>query len=191
MNKIGNKINDARKRKGLTQEELAEASKVNLRTIQRIENNENEPRGKTLLLICNALNINIENLLGSKKENNTNYLIGLHLSVLSMFIIPLGNILIPLIIWVTQKDKINHLKPIGANLLNFQVLWSAVTYLSLILFIVAHIFHITNSFLNFKFLIFFWLISNLINIILPILFAIKTSQGKTHGLYPNILKLIK
>ncbi|GAA4237782.1 hypothetical protein GCM10022291_25720 [Postechiella marina] len=191
MNKIGNKINDARKRKGLTQEELAEASKVNLRTIQRIENNENEPRGKTLLLICNALNINIENLLDSKKENNTNYSIGLHLSVLSMFIIPLGNILIPLIIWVTQKDKINHLKPIGANLLNFQVLWSAVTYLSLILFIVAHIFHITNSFLNFKFLIFFWLISNLINIILPILFAIKTSQGKTHGLYPNILKLIK
>lgn len=191
MNKIGDKIKNARKRKGLSQEELADVSKINLRTIQRIENNENEPRGKTLHLICDALKINIENLLESKKENNINYLIGLHLSVLSMFIIPLGNILIPLVIWVTQKDKINHLKPIGANLLNFQILWSAVTYLSLILFIMAHIFHITNSFLNFKFLIFFWLISNLINIFLPILFAVKTSQGKTHGLYPNILKLIK
>ena len=52
MNKIGEKIKEARKKKGLSQEDLAESAKVNLRTIQRIENNENEPRGKTLNLIC-------------------------------------------------------------------------------------------------------------------------------------------
>jgi len=43
MNEIGQKIREVRKRKGLSQEELAESAKVNLRTIQRIENNENEP----------------------------------------------------------------------------------------------------------------------------------------------------
>tara|TARA_R110002049_G_C9063249_1_gene554354 strand:- start:740 stop:883 length:144 start_codon:yes stop_codon:yes gene_type:complete len=47
MSIIGRTICEARKSKGLTQEELAESTKINLRTIQRIENNENEPRGKT------------------------------------------------------------------------------------------------------------------------------------------------
>ena len=36
MTIIGKKIIDARKVKGLTQEELADLSKINLRTIQRI-----------------------------------------------------------------------------------------------------------------------------------------------------------
>lgn len=57
MAEIGKKIKEIRLKKGLTQEELAEASKVNLRTIQRIENNETKPREKTLQLIFNALEI--------------------------------------------------------------------------------------------------------------------------------------
>ena len=70
MSIIGNKISEHRKAKGLTQEELAELSKVNLRTIQRIENDENEPRGKTLILICEVLDINIEDLSNTKNETN-------------------------------------------------------------------------------------------------------------------------
>jgi transcriptional regulator with XRE-family HTH domain len=57
MNSIGKKIQGFRKEKGLTQEELAELSKVNLRTIQRIENNNSVPRETTLNLICHALEI--------------------------------------------------------------------------------------------------------------------------------------
>jgi len=63
MGSIGNIISKQRKLKALTQEELAELSNVNLRTIQRIENNENEPRGKTLSLICDVLNLDLEELL--------------------------------------------------------------------------------------------------------------------------------
>ena len=63
MNLIANKISETRKTKGLTQEELAELSQVNLRTIQRIENRESEPRGKTLNLICEALQIDVEDLI--------------------------------------------------------------------------------------------------------------------------------
>ncbi|TJY36983.1 helix-turn-helix domain-containing protein [Pontimicrobium aquaticum] len=59
MKSLGEKIKEARKTKQLTQEELSELSKVNLRTIQRIENDENTPRGQTLNLICNALELDV------------------------------------------------------------------------------------------------------------------------------------
>lgn len=119
MKDIGSKIKDSRKRKGLSQEELSELAKVNLRTIQRIENNENEPRGKTLNLICDALNLNIEDLLDYKKETNKNFLIMFHLSVLIFLVVPLGNIILPLVLWLTKKDNVIGFKKIGANLLNF------------------------------------------------------------------------
>ena len=61
MISIADLISNTRKRKQLTQEELADLSKVNLRTIQRIENSENVPRGNTLKLICEALDLNVPN----------------------------------------------------------------------------------------------------------------------------------
>ncbi|MBD0851957.1 helix-turn-helix domain-containing protein [Maribacter arenosus] len=69
MTIIGNTISETRKLKGLTQEELAELAKVNLRTIQRIENNKSAPRGKTLNLICSVLELNLEELLNKEKDN--------------------------------------------------------------------------------------------------------------------------
>ncbi len=72
MSFIGKKISETRKQKGFTQEELAELSKVNLRTIQRIENSNNEPRDKTLELICEVLQIDKAELqdLNKVSENN-------------------------------------------------------------------------------------------------------------------------
>lgn len=61
MSSIADLISNSRKSKKLTQEQLAELSKVNLRTIQRIENNENTPRDYTLKLICDILEIEIPN----------------------------------------------------------------------------------------------------------------------------------
>ena len=46
MEEIGEKIREVRKKKGLSQEALAELAEVNLRTIQRIENNESKPHAK-------------------------------------------------------------------------------------------------------------------------------------------------
>ncbi|WP_373941866.1 helix-turn-helix transcriptional regulator [Polaribacter sejongensis] len=88
MNNIGQKIKDVRKKKGLSQEELAELAKINLRTIQRIENNENEPRGKTLNLICQVLDLNTEDILDYGMQTDKNYLISIHLSVLLGLFIP-------------------------------------------------------------------------------------------------------
>ncbi len=67
MNSLGEFISSSRKSKNLTQEELAELSKVNLRTIQRIENNQNSPRGNTLKLICNVLEIDFPKIDDEEK----------------------------------------------------------------------------------------------------------------------------
>ncbi|WP_461629811.1 helix-turn-helix domain-containing protein [Labilibaculum euxinus] len=59
MKEIGKRIKERRLKKGLTQDDLAEQAKVNLRTIQRIENNEATPRRKTLDLIFEVLDIEV------------------------------------------------------------------------------------------------------------------------------------
>ncbi len=103
MNLIAKRICEARKNKGLTQEELAEHAKVNLRTIQRIENSENIPRGKTLSLICEVLEIDKEELnpkgtiLSSKSVGNkiTN----------SFFLLILNLILMGIISYLTLSNS--------------------------------------------------------------------------------------
>ncbi|PID69063.1 MAG: DNA-binding protein [Flavobacteriia bacterium] len=187
MNKIGEKIRDIRKKKGLSQEELAESAHVNLRTIQRIEKNESEPRGKTLNSICEALGIHSEDILDYGKKTDKNYLIIFHLSVIAFLAIPVGNIILPLILWMNKKDQIIGLKEVGVNLLNFQIIWSIITFLSITTFAFLKIIHYGSY--PILFYIFIGLYA--LNIILPILFAIRTYQGKTDSLYPNIIKLIK
>jgi transcriptional regulator with XRE-family HTH domain len=141
METIGEKIQDIRKRKGLTQEQLSSSAKINLRTLQRIEKNETEPLGNTLNSICNILDINLEDILDYNKTEDKRYLIFFHLSVLSFIIIPIGNIIIPLILWITKRDKIINLNEQGADLLNFQILWSFLFYASVIAFPVLNITH--------------------------------------------------
>tara|TARA_B110000037_G_scaffold193429_1_gene228329 strand:+ start:137 stop:700 length:564 start_codon:yes stop_codon:yes gene_type:complete len=187
MNEIGKRIRDIRKKKGLSQEELAESAKVNLRTIQRIENNESEPRGKTLNLICNVLQINAEDILDYGKQPDKSYLTIFHLSVIVFLAIPVGNIIVPLILWMNKKDKIIGLKEIGANLLNYQIVWSIITFSSITAFAFSKIMH--YGYYPILFYVFIGLYA--LNIILPIIFAIKTNKGKTQNLYPNIIKLIK
>jgi transcriptional regulator with XRE-family HTH domain len=59
MDSTGQKIKAARLQKGFTQEALAELSLLSLRTIQRIEADENVPTAKTLNLISKALEIDV------------------------------------------------------------------------------------------------------------------------------------
>ncbi|WP_417237678.1 DUF4870 domain-containing protein [Bizionia sp.] len=187
MNEIGKKIRELREKKGLSQEELAESAKVNLRTIQRIENNESEPRGKTLNLICAVLDIHAEDILDYGKQADKSYLIIFHLSALAFLAIPVGNIILPLILWMNKKDSIIGLKEVGANLLNFQIVWSVLTFTSITAFALFKIMHYGTY--DILFYIFIGLYA--LNIILPITFAIKTNKGISENLYPNIIKLIK
>ena len=54
---IGERLREMRKRKLLTQEQLAERSGVGVATIIRIERNQVEPRGSTIRKLAAALEV--------------------------------------------------------------------------------------------------------------------------------------
>ena len=60
---IGEKLRDTRKRKLLTQGQLAERSGVGIATIVRIERNQVEPRGSTIRKLAAALEVEPEELV--------------------------------------------------------------------------------------------------------------------------------
>ena len=66
----------------------------------------------------------MEDILDYGKTEDNKYIRYFHLSVLTFIFIPLGNIIIPLILWLTKRDKIIGLNEQGADLLNFQILWT-------------------------------------------------------------------
>lgn len=114
---IGKKISEARKSKGLTQEGLAEKLKVKLRTIQRIERSESIPRGSTLNLICDALEIKPDDLksdpVAADKKPMPEILINL------TFLIPLNIALMMVPGYLTLDSEANLNSRIGALLLSF------------------------------------------------------------------------
>lgn len=117
MNSIGQKILETRKSKQLTQEELADLSKVNLRTIQRIENNINVPRGNTLKLICDALELNTADLLINSERKEVNNLGSKVVNILFLILLNLLLMVITGYLTLIQGATINS--KVGGLLLNF------------------------------------------------------------------------
>lgn len=116
---IGEKIKAIRIQKGLTQEILAEKTNVSTRTIQRIENNEVDPRSYTLEQIAEALEIDFNEFStfqfeNTEKEDNQ-YLAFVHLSGLLYFIFP------PILLWMYKKDQIKGLDQHAKDVINYQL----------------------------------------------------------------------
>lgn len=53
-------VQNGRKRKKITQSELAEILHMSIRTIQDIENQKSNPKFETIVLICRELNISLD-----------------------------------------------------------------------------------------------------------------------------------
>lgn len=68
---LAKKLKELRALRGMSQEYLAEESRVGLRTIQRIENNESTPTGETIKRIASALNVALSELSGSGTISET------------------------------------------------------------------------------------------------------------------------
>lgn len=105
MNLIGKKISESRKMRGLTQEDLAEMSKMNLRTIQRIENSANIPRGKTLKQLCEVLAIDFEDLRNGENQIRKKAIIKIVIN--AIFLIPLNIALMSIIGFLTLDSEAN------------------------------------------------------------------------------------
>lgn len=61
---LAKNLKKLRASRGMSQEYLADESRVSLRTIQRIENNESEPTGETIKRIAIALDVELSKLIG-------------------------------------------------------------------------------------------------------------------------------
>ncbi len=186
METIGSKISKIRKQKGMSQEELSELAKINLRTIQRIEKDENEPRGNTLKLICEALKTPIEELMEYGKSEDKTFLFFLHLSVISVLIIPLGNIILPLLLWINKKETIYEVNKQGKNILNFQI---AFSFINIFIFGIALYgaftsFHPKNYFITYYLLL-------ILNVVYALFCAISTLKRGVKLYYPNPIKFLK
>jgi len=73
---LAKRIKELRTLKGMSQEFLAEESRVSLRTIQRIENEESTPTGETIKRLAIALDIEMNELVDSNSKEETNDLKG-------------------------------------------------------------------------------------------------------------------
>ncbi|MFT4771001.1 MAG: transcriptional regulator with XRE-family HTH domain [Cryomorphaceae bacterium] len=69
---LAKRVKELRLTRGMSQEYLADESRVSLRTIQRIENNESQPTGETIKRIANALDVELTELLDSNSVTETN-----------------------------------------------------------------------------------------------------------------------
>ena len=127
---IAQNIRKLRILKGLSQEKLAELAQISLRTIQRIENNETEPRGHSLLQIANALNttpgelgasVNTQ-LVAHYPQADRTYLAILNLSALSFFIFPLLGVVVPFILWMIKSGQVTNINRTAGILLTVQAI---------------------------------------------------------------------
>lgn len=138
-NTLGQKIKELRAQKGYSQEQLANLTELSLRTVQRIENGETEPRGDSLIRLANAFGVTPNDLIDWQEQEDRGFLAFMNLSALSFIVFPLFGVIIPLALWIFKKEKIKDVNVVGKKLLNFQItiglflyVWYAIPFAMLI-----------------------------------------------------------
>ena len=139
---LAKKIKELRIRKGFSQDQLAETAHINLRTVQRIESGETEPRGDTLKRLAMALDVTPDELIVWAEQEDDSFLMFVNLSALAYIVFPLLGVIIPMTLWMSRKDKIKHLNEMGKRLLNFQISWCVLMFLIYALILSTAIFHL-------------------------------------------------
>lgn len=126
--KFQKRVRQHRLKQGMSQEELADKAKLSLRTIQRIENGENAPRGDTLKRLATALGVSPEELIDWQVNADDNLLTIFNLSQLGFLAFPLLGVIIPLTLWILKKEKIKYVDSVGRSILNFQITWNLLLF---------------------------------------------------------------
>ena len=112
----------------------------------------------------------------NKEEQN--WAMFCHLSALSGFVIPLGNVLGPLILWLIKKDTMPLVDQHGKEALNFQITVLIAFLVSLLLTMVL-----------IGFVLMF--VVGIGALVLTIIAAIKVSNGELDYKYPLTIRMIK
>lgn len=128
QNELGKRVVEERTRRGMSQEDLAGESLLSLRTIQRIESGQTSPRGDTLKRLAAALKVPVEDLVDRELPEDANLVVLLNLVQLSFLAFPLLGVLIPLIIWLANRNRVRDVDEVGQAILNFQASWSLLLF---------------------------------------------------------------
>lgn len=130
---LGKRVKELRLSNGFSQEYLADETKLNLRTIQRIESGTTIPRGDTLSRLASTLKISPDELLDWSKQEDKGQLLLINLSGMSLILNPFLGLIIPLALWVSKRDKVLNADENGKELINFQISWLLLLSLLIIL----------------------------------------------------------
>lgn len=195
---LAQKIKNLRNRKGYSQEELSEKTGLSLRTIQRIENGETEPRGDSLKRLAFVFDVPSDEIVDWTVKEDKGFLTSLNLSALSFIIFPLLGILVPLIIWISKKDKIQELNKIAKELLNFQITWSMIFFIGYFGIAISSIINLQEmkevDMAMFKFQAFLPVIFTLImytyNLIFIVMNSVRIDKGR-NAIYLPAIRFLK
>jgi transcriptional regulator with XRE-family HTH domain len=147
--KTSEKLKHFRRLCGLSQEALAEASGISIRTIQRIEKGLSSGNAYTISTLAKALNVNSIDLLVPElnmpaadlvtqttttvavSEESRGCLKLLNLSSICVILVPLSNLVFPaIILWRNRENEV--VNGDGRKILSFQILWVLFTLLLMI-----------------------------------------------------------
>ena len=135
-NTLSEKLVYQRKLNGLSQEELAEKTRVTVRTIQRLEKGEVTPHLRTVKMLAAALDIEVDDLLQLENPGNetlqTKWLFLFHTAPFVGFVIPFLNILLPLFLWIHKRDDNPIYDQHGRAVINFQITMALIYILALV-----------------------------------------------------------
>lgn len=128
LNFSSDKLISLRKLKGFSQEKLAEKAGINIRSLQRIEKQVVQPQPHTMGLLAEALGVSIDALCNETATEPTEtvslrQLSLLHFSAAAGFVFPLGNIILPYVIWIFKMENSLTAKRHLNAVLNFQLSW--------------------------------------------------------------------
>ena len=184
-NHLAIRVKELRNQKGMSQEFLAEESGLSLRTIQRIEKGESNPTGESLKRLANALDVSPDDLIDWSIKEDKSYLIYLNLSALTFLFFPLLGILIPFIIWTSKKGKIKNINKLGKDLINFEITWTMMLFLTpILMFVLSKVELVKHINLNMFFIVIGVLY--LINMILILINTLRVSNDKEVIYFPQI-----
>ncbi len=127
-----------RKLKGYSQDELSQKTTVGVRTIQRIEKGEVQPHLQTIKLLAVGLEIEVDDLMpieNPKEETiQRKWMLLIHGSPFFGLLIPFGNVLFPLFIWISKAEDNKIYDSHGRAVINFHGTINLLLLATLLLF---------------------------------------------------------
>ena len=123
------------------------------------------------------MNQEVENSVSSPDKDARNWAMICHLSALSGYFIPFGNVLDPVIIWAIKKDEFAFVDEQGKEAINFQLSMTIAYVISIILcFVVIGLFLLV--------------ILGIYALVMIIIASIRTNDGVEFR-YPHVIRFLK